>query len=199
MERAETIPKGSRAQAGSKRPVSECRECGATKRRIQGHGLCERCYQRQWRKSIDHTKWNSKDFPDGCVKCGTTARRHGGQGLCRLCYQRKYHTAIPRKQAAETPKQAERRRVRVRERYKTNPEFRRKCKEHQFNLKYNGNGITCLQRDNYMCTSCGYSQHPRVLEIHHIDRNRKNNELGNLLTVCPTCHKEIHYESNGLR
>lgn len=30
------------------------------------------------------------------------------------------------------------------------------------------------------------------LEIHHIDKNRKNNVLKNLLIVCPKCHNKIH-------
>lgn len=30
------------------------------------------------------------------------------------------------------------------------------------------------------------------LDTHHIDRNTKNNEPSNLLSVCVTCHKKIH-------
>ena len=42
------------------------------------------------------------------------------------------------------------------------------------------------------CISCGYNKHPNVLEVHHIDRNRENNDLSNLIPLCPTCHTEVH-------
>lgn len=34
----------------------------------------------------------------------------------------------------------------------------------------------------------------RVLEVHHKDRNRKNNELSNLSILCANCHKIKHYK-----
>ena len=39
------------------------------------------------------------------------------------------------------------------------------------------------------CRVCGYDEFLKVLEVHHIDGNRKNNELSNLDILCPTCHK----------
>ena len=47
-----------------------------------------------------------------------------------------------------------------------------------------------LKKD--ICEICG-SKHNR-LEIHHIDGDHANNELFNLVTVCPSCHKILHYE-----
>lgn len=41
------------------------------------------------------------------------------------------------------------------------------------------------------CEQCGITQwfdKPINLEIHHIDGNRTNNELSNLLLLCPNCH-----------
>ena len=38
-------------------------------------------------------------------------------------------------------------------------------------------------------------------EIHHIDENRQNNELSNLMILCPLCHKKLtthkYYIKNG--
>lgn len=42
------------------------------------------------------------------------------------------------------------------------------------------------------CERCGYSK-TEVLHVHHIDRNRKNNQLSNLALICPNCHAEEHY------
>jgi hypothetical protein len=52
-----------------------------------------------------------------------------------------------------------------------------------------------LQRGN-ACEECKYCEIPQILEIHHIDRNRRNNEGTNLLLLCPTCHAKAHYDSH---
>ena len=41
------------------------------------------------------------------------------------------------------------------------------------------------------CECCGNTEwmgHPIVLELHHIDGNRMNNNLENLQLLCPNCH-----------
>jgi hypothetical protein len=43
------------------------------------------------------------------------------------------------------------------------------------------------------CEWCGYSEVAGVLEIHHEDRNRRNNDKANLKILCPTCHAVDHY------
>lgn len=41
------------------------------------------------------------------------------------------------------------------------------------------------------CTDCGIID-KRVLLIHHIDYNRKNNDISNLMWLCRNCHYIIH-------
>ena len=41
------------------------------------------------------------------------------------------------------------------------------------------------------CSHCGYDELD-ICVVHHIDRDRSNNELDNLLVVCPNCHEGIH-------
>ncbi len=43
-----------------------------------------------------------------------------------------------------------------------------------------------------VCAGCGYKRDNRVLQVHHIDKDRTNNDPLNLAVVCPTCHREIH-------
>jgi len=43
------------------------------------------------------------------------------------------------------------------------------------------------------CNRCSYCQHPEVLEVHHLDRNRDNNLIENLEILCPTCHRAEHF------
>lgn len=43
------------------------------------------------------------------------------------------------------------------------------------------------------CCACGYSKYPQILEVHHIDENRSNNDWNNLTLLCPNCHKIHHF------
>ncbi|MBN2433198.1 MAG: HNH endonuclease [Acidobacteria bacterium] len=44
--------------------------------------------------------------------------------------------------------------------------------------------------DHYpsICACCGFGI-PDVLEVAHVDGNRQNNEVENLVILCPNCHK----------
>lgn len=42
------------------------------------------------------------------------------------------------------------------------------------------------------CAICGYNKYLSVLQVHHKDKNRKNNTLQNLEILCPTHHEEWH-------
>lgn len=43
-----------------------------------------------------------------------------------------------------------------------------------------------------VCDSCGYSKYEKLLEVHHIDKDRNNNKLTNLRVLCIRCHLEQH-------
>lgn len=45
------------------------------------------------------------------------------------------------------------------------------------------------------CCRCGYNKIVGILEVHHKNRNRKDNHLNNLELLCPNCHKEEHYKN----
>ena len=42
------------------------------------------------------------------------------------------------------------------------------------------------------CQLCGYDRHPGILQVHHKDKDRNNNQIENLLVCCPNCHAEQH-------
>lgn len=42
------------------------------------------------------------------------------------------------------------------------------------------------------CVRCGFDAEPKILGVHHKDRNRKNNTLENLEVLCPNCHSLEH-------
>ena len=43
----------------------------------------------------------------------------------------------------------------------------------------------------HKCKVCGWNEDERILEVHHIDGNRENNNIDNLCILCPTCHRKI--------
>ena len=53
-------------------------------------------------------------------------------------------------------------------------------------------------RDNYMCQKCGiYQDEQRYkLSVHHIDFDKTNSDLNNLITYCIKCHISLHAENN---
>ena len=57
---------------------------------------------------------------------------------------------------------------------------------------YNYYKNKALERDNYTCQECGYSEE-LIMEVDHI-KTRKDfpeliNKLSNLVTLCPNCHR----------
>src|ERR1017187_7615448 len=45
-------------------------------------------------------------------------------------------------------------------------------------------------KDRLFCAHCGFGI-PEVLEVAHLDCQRHNNDLENLVLLCPTCHKML--------
>lgn len=44
-----------------------------------------------------------------------------------------------------------------------------------------------------ICKLCG-EKDKRVLAVHHVDKNRKNNKVENLVWLCFNCHSLVHYD-----
>ena len=51
--------------------------------------------------------------------------------------------------------------------------------------------LRLLKERGKKCEKCDYNKY-QILEVHHKNRNRKNNELKNLELICPNCHAEEH-------
>lgn len=51
-------------------------------------------------------------------------------------------------------------------------------------------------RDNNKCIACRVSGDKTTLDIHHIDYNKKNNDINNLVTLCKSCHSRTNYKRN---
>jgi endogenous inhibitor of DNA gyrase (YacG/DUF329 family) len=42
------------------------------------------------------------------------------------------------------------------------------------------------------CNRCGYDEYPEIVQVHHKDGNRDNNNISNLEPLCPNCHAIEH-------
>lgn len=49
------------------------------------------------------------------------------------------------------------------------------------------------KRDLWLCQLCGKE---RSTDVHHIDWNKLNNSVENLITLCRSCHAKHHHKSN---
>lgn len=49
-----------------------------------------------------------------------------------------------------------------------------------------------LGLDTNQCSKCG-QVFPFPCDIHHKDRNNRNNDLDNLEVLCPNCHRLFHW------
>ena len=43
------------------------------------------------------------------------------------------------------------------------------------------------------CAVCNYNEDENILQVHHIDENRENNSIDNLIILCPNCHAKLTY------
>jgi len=55
--------------------------------------------------------------------------------------------------------------------------------------------IRLIKERGKRCERCGFDKF-EILQTHHRDKNKNNNELYNLELICPNCHYEEHYLEN---
>ena len=53
--------------------------------------------------------------------------------------------------------------------------------------------VKAFRFKEHRCNRCGYNKLLDILQVHHIDSDRSNNDLSNLEILCPNCHCEEHY------
>lgn len=52
--------------------------------------------------------------------------------------------------------------------------------------------IRLLENRGKSCERCDYNKH-EILQVHHKNRNKNDNNIDNLELICPNCHFEEHY------
>jgi hypothetical protein len=64
--------------------------------------------------------------------------------------------------------------------------------EHYGTSEYNYRDVAFREYPKICCT-CG-NKNEKVLEVHHIDKDRVNNNIDNLIVLCANCHTLLHKE-----
>ena len=108
-------------------------------------------------------------------------------------YMRKWRVKNPERVLAAQRLYAKRHPEKLRARWNSwaarNPEKARTNRRRAYDvLNFGGNREAALIRDHYQCVKCPRVVKDFYLTVDHIDRNRTNNALENLQTLCRSCH-----------
>jgi hypothetical protein len=128
---------------------------------------------------------NGKPLID-CPGCGKRVE-HGAKGYCSNCYRR-----LAWKRKLITCKACGRKRphkafglcgschIRLHHYEKTL----------RYNaMKHNSIELEKLEEITKKCVCCGFD---KIVQLHHLDGNKENKSDGNMVGLCPNCHKMIH-------
>lgn len=85
------------------------------------------------------------------------------------------------------------------------------CQTKWRNVQYSGENHALWQGGEYVyrdlmlnsnnkqiCNKCG-EKDLRVLVVHHLDKNRKNNDISNLVWLCRNCHHLVHKHNEEIK
>ena len=135
-------------------------------------------------KNITKRQWKlEKQY---CKNCGKECIKHA-KGMCTTCYKR----------LIWKPKLRECKRCK-RMLHHHAKGLCAGCYQAVFQLennkahnykKWHNIDIELYKKITQNCMICGFE---KVVDLHHLDKNRKNNSEGNLIGLCPNHHKMIH-------
>ena len=121
-----------------------------------------------------------------CEKCGKEDENHA-KSMCYACYKK--YAWIPKKKIC---RRCKRERV-MHTKGLCGPCYNsvfhiHKVKEYNIRKSHNIN-YTLYKEITKKCTICGFD---KVVDLHHLDSDHKNNSKDNLVGICPNHHKMIH-------
>jgi hypothetical protein len=166
-----------------------CTKCGSTEK-YYAKGLCGPCYQQELYKI---KKSRPKFIEDKKRNSRNTYLKYKNKILAR---QKQRRLENPKLFSDRVKLVMQRKRAELKE-MGINPND---------GFLFGGNKSLVYKRDGYICQDCGITnaesikQFNRQLNIHHIDGNganrntkdEKNNDITNLITLCPACHTKEH-------
>jgi len=175
-----------------------CKNCNKKITRGSKSGLCKSCLF-----SGEGNPFYKNGRPK-CIDCGKELNAYNAK-RCRECYLKlvcKYCIDCGKRIKFSSTRCNS---CRMKKYIEDNPKFQKK--ENHYNWqngksfeKYGLEFDSSLKeqvrfRDGYKCKLCGCSQleNGRQLDVHHINYNKKNNKLDNLIALCSICHGKTNY------
>lgn len=144
---------------------------------IPGNYRCRRCGE--WKD------WGAK-MCKACWKVEQSSRRDGHHACCKQCGAGIYRSnarwaGSPRTHGAFCNRTCHSLYIRG----ANNSQYVDGRQPAVYPAKYRGSRSQVLNREKHRCFLCSKDE---PLDVHHIDRNEKNNELWNLVALCRRCH-----------
>jgi ferredoxin len=141
------------------------------------------------------TDWKAILQPKKCEFCGNDfiPNKHN-YAWVKYCSQKCLNRAMSKQSIESGKKKINRIRYREKHREQINKHDRDYINRETFS----GNRQLALERDEFKCVMCGSEQN---LHIHHKDetgifsvgdKEKINNDLENLITLCASCHRKVH-------
>lgn len=121
-----------------------------------------------------------------CSKCGET-REHQAKGMCHNCYRKfvwQPRLVLCKRCGRNKPNHAK--------------GYCDGCYNFVFKLddnkawnykKWYGLDVVLYKKITEKCAICDFN---KVVDLHHLDQNKKNNSESNLIGLCPNHHKMLH-------
>jgi hypothetical protein len=143
--------------------------------------------------------WSRKH--ERCINCGTTSKKHKGRGLCCRCWLKDWVRKNPERRKEHKQREYKKNFKRYQKNAKLYQQrnierLKRYWSDWHRDKSFNGKHKEVLDRDKNKCLLCGSK---KMIIIHHIDHNNKNNDINNLVTLCRRCHPRIHYSKNRVK
>lgn len=121
-----------------------------------------------------------------CSNCGKECIKHA-KGMCTVCYKRLIWKPKPKicpRCKRELPHHAKGLCAGC-----YNTVYHLEATKDQNCKRYHNIEPEIYRKITKNCLICDFD---RVVELHHLDKNRKNNSENNLIGLCPNHHKMIH-------
>ena len=154
--------------------------------------ICKDCGKQEIKRLINKS-----------IYCRPCSQRHKKTGIQEgeLFVYRKGGTERARAKLEKCSNCGKERIVRMDSKYKTN--FCRSCLATERGKVYgkiygplskiDGRSAYRKKAFKYFKKECAFCGSIKNTEIHHIDLNRKNNDILNLIPLCNSCHKSVHW------
>ena len=144
--------------------------------------------------------WSYYPVIRNCDKCGNSynakpaeLKRGNGRFCSRSCSNSRPRVVrIPNSACAYCGKEFWRRPSLVK---KTNQAFCNRLHKDLAARKPSNYRLAAFSHYTIECADCGWKECPDILVVHHKDENRANNDLSNLVILCPTHHDLRHFRA----